>query len=372
MVFPFRCFSMSYVTHDDTSVPGNTTFFSVYTSFTERRSGTRPSSQNVPDTIPEYPTTLRAFKLAELNLATSNFNQSTMIGKGGFGNVHKGIIQSLENPSVDVSVAVKRGKRGPQERRQWETEVKILGEVKHPNLVELVGYCNEDSKDESNCLLVYEYMPNGSLDDHLSGKSNIYLSWSMRLKIAKDAATGLIYLHEGMGVDRQLIFRDFKPSNILLDRQMNAKLSDFGFARQGPQDGRTHISTATVVGTKGYAAPEYVQTGRLTAKIDVWSYGIFLKELITGRRPVAQKTPGNKPECMRWVCCSAGVGKSKPVVDPRLEGRYSERSVQKVSSIADKCLIKDPKLRPTMSEVLNMLNEAIQLDNQQPPNGGQT
>ncbi|PWA52661.1 protein kinase-like domain-containing protein [Artemisia annua] len=101
---------------------------------------------------------------------------------------------------------------------------------------------------------------------------------------------------------------------------MNANLSDFGFARQGPQDGRTHVSTAIVVGTNGYAAPEYVQMGRLTAMIDVWRYHIFLTELITGRRPLAQKTPGNKPECMRSVCCCTGVGKLKPIVDQRLEG----------------------------------------------------
>ncbi|GJW60697.1 probable receptor-like protein kinase [Tanacetum coccineum] len=252
--------------------------------------------------------------------------------------------------------------------REWETEVNFLGKVKHPNLVKLIGYCNEDNGSENNWILVYEYMTNGSLDSHLSANSKATLSWGTRLKIAKDAATGLTYLHEGTGVDRQTIFRDFKPSNILLDSQMNAKLSDFGFVREGPRDGRTHISTG-VVGTKGYAAPEYVQTGHLTAKVDVWSYGIFLEELITGRRPFAQNNSEKTPKCMSWICCCSGSEKLKLVADPRLKGKYSEKSKQKLSSIADKCLVKDPKLRPTMRQVLGMVNKAIELGNQQLVNG---
>ncbi|KAJ9555008.1 hypothetical protein OSB04_009622 [Centaurea solstitialis] len=173
----------------------------------------------------------RVFTLAELKEATKNFNDSCMIGEGGYGKVHKGMVKSLEDPNKDI-----------EGYKQWVTELNNLGDVKlqHPNLVKLIGYCDEDRENESNWLLVYEYMPNGSLDDHLSGKLPPPL-WANRLKIAKDVATGLAYLHEGM--DKQIIFRDFKPTNILLDSEWNAKLSDFGFARDGPQDGRTHIST---------------------------------------------------------------------------------------------------------------------------------
>ncbi|KAI3822580.1 hypothetical protein L1987_10173 [Smallanthus sonchifolius] len=178
----------------------------------------------------------------------------------------------------------------------------------------------------------------------------------MRLKIARDAAIGLQYLHEGMGPGNEIIFRDFKPSNVLLDEDWNAKLSDFGLVREGPQDGRSHVSTS-VVGTKGYAAPEYVQTGRLTVKIDVWSYGIFLKELISGQRPLAQKNS------QTGVCCYAGAGKSKRIVDPRLENNYSDRSMQKIYSIVDKCLVTGHRLRPSMRQVLEMVNEAIALQN---------
>ncbi|KAL8216979.1 hypothetical protein R6Q57_023816 [Mikania cordata] len=164
---------------------------------------------------------------------------------------------------------------------------------------------------------------------------------------------------EAKNMEMKVIFRDFKPSNVLLDENWNAKLSDFGLVREGPQDGRSHVSTL-VVGTKGYAAPEYVQTGRLTSKIDVWSYGIFLEELITGRRPVNQKNSEIDHECMRWVCCYMGTGKSKLVVDPRLKDKYSVRSMEKISFIAGKCLDKNPKLRPTMNEAYSTYTSEFQ------------
>lgn len=380
MVFYCRCFSILTLLQVDTSARANTSaenFQTANSTFELRGRGSTSNPRNGSHTSqectrrPVVPNTLRAFTLAELNEATKNFNDSCMIGEGGFGKVHKGTVKSLEDPFKDIDVAVKRGKRGQKGNRQWETEVNVLGDVKlqHPNLVKLIGYCNEDHENESNWLLVYEYMPNGSVDDHLSAKSAAPLSWATRLKIAQDAATGLAYLHEGM--DKQIVFRDFKPPNILLDSEWNAKLSDFGFARDGPQDGRTHVSTA-VVGTKGYAAPEYVQTGRMTSKIDVWSYGIFLEELITGQRPVAQNNSEKNPQFFRWVCCYAGDGKSKLNVDPRLEGKFSEKSMEKLTFIAKKCLAKEPKLRPNMSEVLEMVKEAMALEVQQLPNAGKT
>ncbi|KAM0045513.1 putative protein kinase RLK-Pelle-RLCK-VIIa-2 family [Helianthus debilis subsp. tardiflorus] len=308
-------------------------------------------------------TTLREFKLAELNEATKNFDQSTEIGQGGFGSVHLGIIKRLEHPCDDIKVAVKRGKNDPKVQRQWQTEVDCLGEIQHPNLVKLIGYCHEEHGNETHWLLVYEYMANGSLDHHLSSKSKKPLSWPVRLKIAQDAAICLKYLHEGM--DNQIIFRDFKPSNVLLDENWNAKLSDCGFVREGPQDGRSHVSTL-VVGTTGYAAPEYIQTGRLTYKIDLWSYGIFLQQLITGRPPAVQKNSEIKSKCTGWVRCCTCAGKSNTTVDPRLENNYSERSMQKIFDVADNCLERDPKKRPTMSVVLEMVKEAIALENQQP------
>ncbi|KAJ0663471.1 putative protein kinase RLK-Pelle-RLCK-VIIa-2 family [Helianthus annuus] len=309
-------------------------------------------------------TTLREFKLAELNEATKNFDQSTKIGQGGFGSVHLGVIKGSEPPFDYIQVAVKRGKNDPNVPRQWQTEVDCLGKIQHPNLVKLIGYCYEQHGNESHRLLVYEYMANGSLDHHLSGKSKQHISWPVRLNIARDAAICLKYLHEGMR-DNQIIFRDFKPSNVLLDENWNAKLSDCGFVREGPQEGRSHVSTL-VVGTTGFAAPEYIQTGRLTYKIDVWSYGIFLQQLITGRPPAVQKNSEIKSKCTGWVCCCTCAGKPNTTVDPKLGNEYSERSMQKISFVAEKCLVRDPNLRPTMSEVLVMVTEAIALQTQQP------
>ncbi|KAI6678989.1 hypothetical protein NL676_039785 [Syzygium grande] len=203
--------------------------------------------------VSQKPSNLKAFTVSELKSVTKNFSRSVMIGEGGFGSVYRGTIKITEDPSKKLEVAVKQlGRKGTQGHKEWVAEVNVLGVVEHPNLVKLVGYCAEDDEKGIQRLLVYEYMPNGSVDDHLSSRSQTPLPWEMRLRIAQDTARGLTYLHEQM--DFQIIFRDFKSSNILLDEQWNAKLLGFGLARRGPQEGFTHVSTA-VVGTIGYAAP---------------------------------------------------------------------------------------------------------------------
>ncbi|GAA0150126.1 hypothetical protein Leryth_009885 [Lithospermum erythrorhizon] len=302
---------------------------------------------------------LKAFTFSELKAATKNFGLSTKLGEGGFGCVYRGVIKSSENPPKKIDVAVKQlGKRGLQGHKEWVTEVNVLGVVDHPNLVKLVGYCAEDDERGIQRLLVYEYMPNGSVDDHLSGKSNSTLSWGARLKVAQDAARGLHYLHEEM--DFQIIFRDFKASNILLDDKWNAKLSDFGLARLGPPEGVSHVSTA-VVGTMGYAAPEYIQTGRLTSKNDVWSYGVFIYELITGRRPLDRNRPKAEQKLLEWVKPYLSDGrKFQLILDPRLERKQIARSAHKLSQIANRCLVRNPKSRPKMKEVLEMVNQVVE------------
>ncbi|CAN1274703.1 Serine/threonine-protein kinase PCRK1 [Linum perenne] len=320
---------------------------SMYSNFTDRemgRSGSELNSQNVSATSvesvgrPSYPSlsqrpsNLRSFTVSELKAATRNFSRSVMVGEGGFGCVYRGSIKSIEEPTKKIEVAVKQlGKRGTQGHKQWVTEVNVLGVVEHPNLVKLVGYCADDD----------EQTP---------------LPWNMRLRVAQDAARGLTYLHEEM--DFQIIFRDFKSSNILLDEQWNAKLSDFGLARLGPDEGFTHVSTA-VVGTMGYAAPEYVQTGRLTSKSDVWSYGVFLYELLTGRRPMDRNRPKNEQKLLDWVKPFLSEKRFPQILDPRLHGKYRLRSAQKLANIANKCLVRNPKARPKMSDVLEMVNRVV-------------
>lgn len=195
---------------------------------------------------------------------------------------------------------------------------------------------------------------------------------------------------------KQIIFRDFKSSNILLDENWNAKLSDFGLARLGPSDGLSHVSTAVrfffgeitimpslaifkfmsffliktkqVVGTVGYAAPEYIQTGRLTYKSDVWSYGVFLYELITGRRPLDLNKPKNEQKLLDWVRphITQDMRKFQMILDPRLSGNYSLKSAQKLAAVANKCLLKQPRMRPRMSQVLEMVNQIVEGDMEWP------
>ncbi|KAK6943840.1 Protein kinase domain, partial [Dillenia turbinata] len=390
---------------DETKNPKNVSAPTSYSAVTNHEFGMEFDPQNTIvnnsltrspfPCISQKPSNLRMFTFAELKLATNNFSRSVSIGEGGFGCVYKGVIKSAEDPNAKLDVAIKKlGKRGVQARlsslifviniwilmkfkdyklvsvghKEWVTEVNVLGVVEHPNLVKLIGYCAEDDERGMQRLLIYEYMPNGSVDNHLSARSTTVLPWSTRLKIAQDAARGLTYLHEGM--DFQIIFRDFKSSNILLDEQWNAKLSDFGLARLGPLEGLTHVSTA-VVGTIGYASPEYVQTGRLTSKNDVWSYGVFLYELITGRRPLDKNRPKSEQKLLEWVKpFLSDAKKFQQIVDPRLEGKYSQRSVQKLAVVANHCLVRNPKSRLKMSEVMEMVNKVVessQSGSPQPP-----
>lgn len=366
------CFQFSYCDDKDEAPISPTKSSSIQSSTSESTdrfaSGSESNFPKVPDpttklrkfkhpSFSKRSSNLREFKFSELKSATNNFSLSAKLGEGGFGSVYNGTVKNLRDSAKDLDVAVKQlGKRGFQGHKEWVTEVNVLGIVQHPNLVKLIGYCAEDHEKGIQRLLVYEYMPNRCVEYHLSNRSGTTLSWSMRLKIAQDTARGLAYLHEGM--DFQIIFRDFKSSNTLLDDQWNAKLSDFGMARLGPKEGLTHVTTA-VVGTMGYSAPEYIQTGRLTSKNDVWSYGVFLYELITGRRPMDRNRPKGEQKLLEWVRPYLDDKNFPLIVDIRLEGQYSLRSALKLSLIANKCLSRDPKSRPTMSEVLEMLNELV-------------
>ncbi|KAL2335534.1 hypothetical protein Fmac_016747 [Flemingia macrophylla] len=230
-------------------------------SSTTRRSRSRARTCT-PNMSPELivaSSLLRRFSFNDLKLATRNFKADNLLGEGGFGTVLKGWISPNGNyaarPGIGIPVAVKSlNLNGLQGHKEWLAEISYLGELHHPNLVKLIGFCIENDQR----LLVYEYMCRGSLDKHLFRGVRRQLPWSMRIKIMIDAANGLTFLHEE--ASKPIIFRDFKTSNILLDMNYVAKLSDFGLARDGPMGGATHVSTQ-VLGTQGYAAPEYVMTG---------------------------------------------------------------------------------------------------------------
>ncbi|CAN6827029.1 unnamed protein product [Brassica oleracea] len=335
-------------------------------SFSPERFGFhKPLSQRWTGGVAEE-NDLKVFTYGELKLATKGFSRALLIGEGGFGCVYRGVVDGFDS-KINVAVKQLNRQESIQGHKEWINEVSFLGVVNHPNLVKLVGYCADDDERGMQRLLVYELMSNKSLEDHLVGRvMSVSLPWITRLKIAQDAAQGLAYLHEQM--DFQLIFRDFKSSNILLDERFSAKLSDFGLARQGPPEGLGHVSTS-VVGTVGYAAPEYVQTGKLTAKSDVWSFGVVLYELITGRRAVDRNRPRGEQKLLEWV--KPYVSDSKKfhvIVDPRLQGQYyCIKSVQRVAALANKCLMKQPKSRPRMSEVVSLLGIIIDEETENAP-----
>ncbi|KAK8966416.1 putative receptor-like protein kinase [Platanthera guangdongensis] len=317
------------------------------------------TQRNTPAIVEEKSGNLRVFDLAELRSATNDFSRRLKIGEGGFGSVYKGFVRSVavDGRGDRITVAVKvLNKEGLQGHKQWLAEVQVLGILRHPNLLKLIGYYSEDSKNDIQRLLVYEYMSNKSLDEHLFNRDYPALPWNLRLKIALGAAEGLAYLHEGLEV--QIIHRDLKASNILLDDEFRPKLSDFGLAREGPTGDGSHVSTS-VVGTHGYAAPDYIETGHLSTKSDVWSFGVVLYELLTGRRPFEKSRPANERELLNWVKQFPIESKRfNMIMDPRLKYQYSLKAAREVARLANICLNKHPKERPKMSEVVETLRQA--------------
>ncbi|CAA0842858.1 Protein kinase APK1B- chloroplastic [Striga hermonthica] len=300
---------------------------------------------------------MKIFTFGDLKAATRNFRPDSVIGEGGFGSVFKGWVDehtlTATKAGIGLVIAVKRlNQDGWQGHKEWLAEINYLGQLQHHNLVKLIGYCLEDDQR----LLVYEFMPKGSMENHLFRRGSFFqpLSWSLRMKIALGAAKGLAFLHSA---EPQVIYRDFKTSNILLDSNYNAKLSDFGLARDGPTGDKSHVSTR-VMGTYGYAAPEYLSTGHLTAKSDVYSFGVVLLEILSGKKAIDKNRPSGEQKLVEWAKpYLTNKRRVLRVIDARLEGQYSLVQAGKAAKLALQCLCMDARSRPNMDQVVTALEQ---------------
>ncbi|OIW00548.1 hypothetical protein TanjilG_24278 [Lupinus angustifolius] len=303
---------------------------------------------------------LIAFTYDELKIMTGNFRPDSVLGGGGFGSVYKGFIsEELREGLSSLAVAVKvhDGDNSHQGHREWLAEVIFLGQLSHPNLVKLIGYCCEDE----HRVLIYEYMARGSVENNLFSKILLPMPWSIRMKIAFGAAKGLAFLHEA---EKPVIYRDFKTSNILLDLEHNAKLSDFGLAKDGPVGDKSHVSTR-IMGTYGYAAPEYIMTGHLTPRSDVYSFGVVLLELLTGRKSLDRLRPAREQNLADWALPLLKEKKKLlNIIDPRLEGDYPIKGVHKAAMLVYHCLNRNPKARPLMRDIVDSLEPLQQPTNE--------
>ncbi|KAI9123324.1 hypothetical protein K1719_006213 [Acacia pycnantha] len=289
----------------------------------------------------------QTFTFRELAAATRNFRPECLLGEGGFGRVYKGHLES-----TGQVVAVKQlDRNGLQGNREFLVEVLMLSLLHHPNLVSLIGYC----ADGDQRLLVYEFMPLGSLEDHLHDlpPDKEPLDWNTRMKIAAGAAKGLEYLHDK--ANPPVIYRDLKSSNILLDEGFHPKLSDFGLAKLGPVGDKTHVSTR-VMGTYGYCAPEYAMTGQLTLKSDVYSFGVVFLELITGRKAIDNARSHGEHNLVAWARPLFKDRRKFPTMaDPVLQGRYPMRGLYQALAVAAMCLQEQAATRPLIGDVVTAL-----------------
>ncbi|KAM1038281.1 hypothetical protein ACFX13_033722 [Malus domestica] len=285
------------------------------------------------------------FKYKDLYAATKGFKASGVIGAGGFGEVYKGVL-----PSSGCEIAVKKiTQNSIQGMREFASEIESLGKLRHKNLVHLQGWC----KKKSDLLIVYDYIPYGSLDSLIFGsKNNFVLSWAQRFNILKGIATGLLYLHEEW--EQVVIHRDVKSSNVLIDAEMNPRLSDFGLARLYDHGEISH--TTGVVGTIGYIAPELARTGKASTCSDVFAYGVLLLEVACGQRPIGS----GEFILADWVMENHEMDHILDTVDPNLDSNFDVKEMKLVLELGLLCTHYKPEARPTMRQVVRYLNEEDQ------------
>ena len=292
----------------------------------------------------------RRFTYRELLNATNNFVERGKLGEGGFGGVYRGLLSES-----NVEVAVKRVSKGSKQgKKEYKSEVKIIGRLRHRNLVQLIGWCHE----QRELLLVYEYMPNGSLDSHLFG-AKIMLIWPVRYNIAQGLASALLYLHEEW--EQCVVHRDVKSSNIMLDSNFNAKLGDFGLARL--VDHELGLQTTVLAGTMGYLAPECFTTGTASKESDVYSFGVVCLEIACGRKPVDPRVEPSKVRLVEWVWDLYGNDQLLEAVDQRLGKEFDEGEMKSLMVVGLWCCHPDPTSRPSIRQVIHVFKFEASLPN---------
>ncbi|CAJ2634129.1 unnamed protein product [Trifolium pratense] len=284
------------------------------------------------------------FTLRDLEQATNCFSAQNVLGEGGYGVVYKGRLIN----GTEVAVKKLLNNLG-QAEREFRVEVEAIGHVRHKHLVRLLGYCIEGV----HRLLVYEYVNNGNLEQWLHGDKYRLgtLTWEARMKVILGTAKALAYLHEA--IEPKVIHRDIKSSNILIDNEFNAKVSDFGLAKL-LESGESYITTR-VMGTFGYVAPEYANSGLLNEKSDIYSFGVLLLEAVTGRDPVDYARPSNEVNLVEWIKMMVGARRAEEVVDSSIEVKPSARALKRSLLVALRCIDPDADKRPKMSQVVRML-----------------
>lgn len=294
---------------------------------------------------------IQTFTLQCIEAATQKYK--TLIGEGGFGSVFRGTLYDGQEVAVKV-----RSATSTQGTREFENELNLLSAIRHENLVPLLGFCCENDQQ----ILVYPFMSNGSLQDRLYGEASKrkILDWPTRLSIALGAARGLTHLHTFAG--RCVIHRDVKSSNILLDQSMNAKVADFGFSKYAPQEGDSGASLE-VRGTAGYLDPEYYSTQHLSAKSDVFSFGVVLLEIVSGREPLNIHRPRNEWSLVEWAKPYIREQKIEEIVDPNLKGMYHAEAMWRVVEVALACIENYSDYRPSMANIVRELEDALIIEN---------